>query len=228
MKGLFLAFGLAAAVSHAAEFALLQSGFRLSIERHEREGGEYLLHGANGAVTRVPAQDVVGFEPDERPPASPVPASAPPPEMGQAVKPKTVRDLVNEAARRHGLPEELIHSVVAAESAYQAGAVSPKGAVGLMQLMPQTARTFGVDPRDPEQNLEAGVRYLRDLLIKYDSDANRALAAYNAGPGAVDRYGDVPPYRETQSYVSKVLTNYTKAAEVNRQPSNRGATVTER
>ncbi|MFN0166763.1 MAG: lytic transglycosylase domain-containing protein [Bryobacteraceae bacterium] len=211
MKKFVLAFCFAALTGHAAEFAVLQTGFRLAIDRHDREGSEYLLH-ANGGVTRIPFEQVAGFEPDERPPAAAPAPAALPPESGEPRKSKSLRELVTDAARRHGLPEELIHSVVAAESGYQPAAVSPKGAVGLMQLMPQTAKTFGVDARDPEQNLEAGVRYLRDLLIKYDSDANRALAAYNAGPGAVDRYGDVPPYRETQTYVSKILTRYTKAA----------------
>src|SRR6185295_14303946 len=110
-----------------------------------------------------------------------------------------------------GLPAKFVHSVVAAESGYKADAVSPKGAIGLMQLMPATAQTFGADPHDQAQNVAAGTAYLRELLIKYNGDPRLALAAYNAGPGAVDRYNGVPPYRETQTYVDRVLRKY-KAA----------------
>jgi len=99
---------------------------------------------------------------------------------------------------------------VAVESGYQAKAVSPKGAIGLMQLMPATARELGADPNDPEQNVDAGTRYLRDLLLKYDNHAYHALAAYNAGPGAVDKYHGVPPYRETQNYILNVLRHWQK------------------
>jgi soluble lytic murein transglycosylase-like protein len=98
--------------------------------------------------------------------------------------------------------------VVAAESAYRPDAVSPKGAIGLMQLMPGTAAQYGADPMDPAQNVEAGTAYLRDLLLKYNGDVAAALAAYNAGPGAVDRYHGVPPYAETRSYVGKVIRNW--------------------
>jgi soluble lytic murein transglycosylase-like protein len=101
-----------------------------------------------------------------------------------------------------------VHSVVAAESAYRPDAVSPKGAIGLMQLMPATAKAYGVDPHDPEQNVDAGTRYLRDLLLKYDHGVFSALAAYNAGPGAVAKYNGVPPYRETQAYVNRIYRSY--------------------
>ena len=90
-------------------------------------------------------------------------------------------------------------------------AVSPKGAIGVMQLMPATARSLAADPNDPEQNIDAGTRLLRELLIKYDGDVAKALAAYNAGPAAVDRYQGIPPYPETQSYVDKVIQNYKQA-----------------
>ena len=106
-----------------------------------------------------------------------------------------------------------MHSVVAAESGYRTDAVSPKGAIGLMQLMPATAQAYGADPRDPAQNVEAGAAYLRELLIKYNGDPRLALAAYNAGPGAVDRYNGVPPYAETQTYIERVLRKYKKSSE---------------
>jgi soluble lytic murein transglycosylase-like protein len=91
-----------------------------------------------------------------------------------------------------------------AESGFAPGAVSPKGAIGLMQLMPGTARELGADPRDPAQNVDAGARYLRDLLLRYDYRLWHALAAYNAGPGAVDAHHGVPPYRETIDYINRV------------------------
>jgi len=118
---------------------------------------------------------------------------------------KRYAGLIAAAARRHQLEPALVHAVIRAESAYDPKAVSRAGAVGLMQLMPQTARRYRVrDRRDPEQNVEGGVRYLRDLLQQFGS-LDLALAAYNAGEGAVQRHGNrIPPYRETQNYVRKV------------------------
>jgi soluble lytic murein transglycosylase-like protein len=109
------------------------------------------------------------------------------------------------------LPPQFVHSVVQAESAYRTGAVSPKGARGLMQLMPATARQLGADPDNPAENADAGVRYLRELLLKYREDpwqVRKALAAYNAGPGAVERYRGIPPYPETSRYIERVLRLY--------------------
>ncbi|WP_406565450.1 lytic transglycosylase domain-containing protein [Kangsaoukella pontilimi] len=108
------------------------------------------------------------------------------------------------AARRHGVPEDLFLRLVDQESRWNPGAVSHKGAIGLAQLMPETARRLGVDPRDPVQNLEGGARYLAQQYRTF-RDWRLALAAYNAGPGAVTKYGGVPPYRETQGYVKAIL-----------------------
>jgi len=111
-------------------------------------------------------------------------------------------------ARAHNLPPALVKAVIAAESRFDAGAVSRAGAQGLMQLMPQTARELGVaDPFRPSENVEGGTRYLRSMLDRY-GDMTRALAAYNAGPDAVDQYRGVPPYPETRAYVQRVLTYY--------------------
>jgi soluble lytic murein transglycosylase-like protein len=116
-----------------------------------------------------------------------------------------LRPLIEEAAAGTGLPEPLISAVISAESGFRADAVSPAGALGLMQLMPATARSLGVDdPLDPRQNVLAGSRYLRQQLHRFGS-VEKALAAYNAGPGAVERHDGVPPYRETREYVRRVM-----------------------
>ena len=114
-------------------------------------------------------------------------------------------DLVVEHSKRHSLRPELVRAVIQVESGFDPLARSPKGAMGLMQLMPDTARSLGVrDAYDPDENIRGGTAYLKRLIDKYRGDEQLALAAYNAGPGAVDRYDDVPPYRETQDYVKKV------------------------
>jgi soluble lytic murein transglycosylase-like protein len=116
--------------------------------------------------------------------------------------------LIDEVARQHSLPPALVKAVIAAESAFEPRAVSRAGAQGLMQLMPTTAARMGVlEPFEPLQNVHGGAEYLRNLVDRY-GDLTRALAAYNAGPTVVDRYGGVPPYHETRAYVDRVLTYY--------------------
>jgi soluble lytic murein transglycosylase-like protein len=118
-----------------------------------------------------------------------------------------IREMIKKAAKENNLRPELLEAVVQVESGYNPDAVSSKGASGLMQLMPATAHALGVsDPFDPEQNLMGGAKYLRQQLDRFNGDEKKALAAYNAGPGAVLRFNGVPPYRETQNYVKKVIS----------------------
>ena len=125
----------------------------------------------------------------------------------------TLDEIIAAASRKHQVKPAFIKSIIAAESGFAPGAVSPKGAVGLMQLMPATAREFGADPAVPEQNVDAGAHYLSWLMRRYAKRRDqfrRAIAAYNAGPGAVERYHGIPPYRETRAYVARVLRFFKK------------------
>lgn len=125
-----------------------------------------------------------------------------------------LRDMIVAASLREGVDPALVEAVIAVESAYKPWAISPKGAMGLMQLMPQTASRYSVsNPFDPKENLSGGIRYLRDLLRRFGGDLPQALAAYNAGEAAVSRYRGIPPFRETLDYVRKVLDRY-RAARV--------------
>lgn len=194
----------------AADVVTLRTGAQMAVDRAEcgEAGPACILHLGGGRI-EMPASAIERIErlPEAARPAE-APAAAPAPAARRTEDPRAV---VTEAALRHGLPPELVHAVAATESAYQPHAVSPKGAVGVMQLMPQTAAQLGADPHDLRENIEAGTRLLRDLLLKYQNTPNpvrRALAAYNAGAGAVDRYSGVPPYRETLNYVERVIERY--------------------
>lgn len=194
----------------AGEYAVLQNGFRIYADRHEVVEGKTRLHTGSGHM-ELPTGDIAKFEVEEYVPPPPPPPKPDVVEIAASPAPLTPRELVELAAANNGLRPEFVRSVAAVESAYRTQAVSPKGAIGLMQLMPGTAAELGANPHDPSQNADAGARYLRQLLLKYKdtSDPVRlALAAYNAGPGAVDKYRNIPPYRETQQYVERVLRKY--------------------
>jgi len=183
--------------SARAEIALLSSGLTLKLDGHRVEDGLVVLALKGGGEMGVPPAAVRGFVSDEVLDEVAAPAGG------------DLRDLAAAVARRHGLDPDLVMAVVSVESGFRPQAVSPKGAQGLMQLMPKTASSLGVtDAFDPAQNLDGGTRHLGQLLTLYGGDLTRALAAYNAGEGAVHRHGGVPPYRETRAYVKRVLERY--------------------
>jgi soluble lytic murein transglycosylase-like protein len=187
----------AAAPRADAEIALLANGSTLKVTTYRLDGTTMLLSLKGGGEVGVAATEVRGFVPDEV-----VEAVTAVPVTGT----KDLGAMAAEAAQRHGLDPDLVRAVVAVESGFRPDAVSPKGAQGLMQLMPRTARSLGVkDAFDPADNLDGGARHLRALVTRYGGDVKRALAAYNAGEGAVARHGGIPPFPETRAYVRKVL-----------------------
>ena len=148
----------------------------------------------------ISAEEVASIEPED--------TFAPPPPAPPAASKTNFRDLVESSAARYNVDADLISSVIATESNFNAKAVSRKNARGLMQLMPQTAARLGVrNIFDPRENIDAGTRYLGNLLQRYRNDLALALAAYNAGPERVQQYGRVPPFAETQSYVCLLYTS---------------------
>ena len=211
LLGLFLC--SVTGVAFAGEYAVLASGSMLRVDRHETSGDKVRLYNADGYIEMERAA-VLGFEPEEYVPPAPAAAAAGRQAEARPTKAQPApspAQLADAAADKYGLPRRLVRSVISTESDFQPQAVSPKGAIGLMQLTPATAEALGADPRDPAQNVDAGTRYLRDLLEKYDGGLWHALAAYNAGPGAVDKYQGVPPYRETINYVGKIDRDLKKA-----------------
>ena len=204
MRLLVLFLSVAVATVFAGEYAVLASGARLHIDRHEADGAKVRLFNSSGFI-EMNLDGLRGFEEDGfvPPPPAAIPETTAAPETAAAT-PLAPLELADAAADRYGLPRELVRSVMAAESGMAPNAISPKGAIGLMQLMPGTAEVLGANPYDPAQNVDAGARYLRDLLEKYNYGLRHALAAYNAGPGAVDKYNGIPPYRETIGYINRI------------------------
>jgi soluble lytic murein transglycosylase-like protein len=189
------------APSLRAEYVALRNGQRLHVTSYQLLGEKYRLQIAGGIV-EVPMEEVIAIEPEDlfAPVPAPVAATAP---FGEMVK---------AAAARYSVDADLIASVIAAESNFDPKAVSKKNARGLMQLLPETAARFGVQNIfDPQENIDAGTHYLRDLLARYNNDLVLALAAYNAGPERVLQFGRVPPYPETVSYIRRVKRSYVKS-----------------
>ena len=218
---------LAALPCFAGEVAVLKNGFSIRHERREVVGDVTRLYvNADGSsFVDVPTAEVDHFEaaPEtlgfpsfaKKDKASGSRLNAPgsrSPSFGLAARSTAnLNDVVNEASGRYRLDPDLVSSVIKAESGFNVRAVSPKGARGLMQLMPGTATQLGVpNAFDPQANVEGGTKYLRELLEKYNFDLVKALAAYNAGPQKVERFGGVPPYSETRAYVARVVKDFNK------------------
>jgi soluble lytic murein transglycosylase-like protein len=216
---------LASVPASAAEIAVLRNGFSIHDQRHEARDNMtrlYLTETPDNYLD-VPTADIASFEAEEDRPLPPTSAAAPAAAPANNLNALVSLDaVVSAASNRHNINPDLIYSVIRAESAFNPNAISPKGAQGLMQLMPQTAARLGVqNAMDPTANIEGGTRYLRDLLTFYHNDLIKALAAYNAGPERVEQYHGVPPYRETYDYVARVIRNFnrTKFAPQPPQPA---------
>ena len=184
-----------------AEYISLRNGQRLHVTSYQLIGEKYRLQLAGGVV-EIPVDEVVSIDAEDSfaPLPAPVTATAP------------FREIVKAAALHYSVDADLISSVIAAESNFDPKAISKKNARGLMQLLPETAARFGVQNIfDPKENIDAGTHYLRDLLQRYNNDMALALAAYNAGPERVQRFGRVPPYAETTSYIRRVKRAYEKS-----------------
>jgi hypothetical protein len=195
----------------AAEVAVLRNGSTIRCDSRQNLGSEVRLYIADapGSFVDVAAEDIAGFENDDRiPPRGPIATGTARP---SGIVPATLDEIIQDASRRNNLDQELLRSVIRTESAFRVNAVSPKGARGLMQLMPQTAAQLGiVDVFDPAENVAGGARYLRQLLDRFGGDIPRALAAYNAGPGRVEQYQGMPPFAETRMYVARVTADLKK------------------
>lgn len=208
--------GLLAAAPVSADIVSLTSGRTLSVKSVRTEGSQAILALRGGGEVVCDARLIASVAPDEVPYPEEPPASAggEPVAEGMAVgeagsprleaRPTPLEGLIAPLAARHRVAPDLVRAVISVESGSLPTARSRKGAMGLMQLMPATARQYAVtDPYDPAENLDAGIRHLSNLLDRYD--LRLALAAYNAGEAAVQRYGGMPPYRETRNYVARVL-----------------------
>jgi soluble lytic murein transglycosylase-like protein len=192
----------------AGERAVLRNGFAVRHERREtlQEFTRLYLRADNDrSYIEVPTADIAAFEIEE---AGPLPAGA----DAEGKQARPLEEIIADASDRHLIDADLLRIMIAVESQGNPRAVSPKGARGLMQLMPDTAAELGVtDVFDPEANIEAGTRYLRLLLERYNNDLVKALAAYNAGPERVRLHNGVPPYRETIGYVSRIVREFNRA-----------------
>ncbi len=196
---------LVASQVYAADIANLRNGFSIRHEHHEVVGDTtrlYMSAEPSSGYVDVPTAQIASFDP-----APPESQAAIPP----AQNPADLNSIVNAASTRSQVDADFIASVIRAESGNNPRAISRKGAQGLMQLMPDTAGKLGVrNSFDPAENVDGGVRYLRELLLLYNNDMVKALAAYNAGPQRVQQYRGVPPYHETHAYVARVINDYNR------------------
>jgi len=197
-------FGIVAAAAPAqAELAYFQNGRTVSIKEHHTEGNSLVLTLRNGGQIVCDASVIARFAPDEVPYPEPEPEPKPV-VVAEQLPVVPYGELIDKVAAEQGVSVKLVRAVIQVESAYQQRARSPKGAMGLMQLMPTTARQYGVaNPYDPLANVEAGIKHLKSLMERLPLAL--ALAAYNAGEAAVARFHGIPPYPETQAYVGRIL-----------------------
>ncbi len=205
----------------AGEIAVLNNGFSIRHDHHVVMGEttRLFLSVDNSSFTDVATADISGFEKDLTPPAANAASDA---AMASTLEKRQawntasnskvdLSKVVDSASAAYHLDPDLVNSVIHAESGFNAHAISPKGARGLMQLMPSTASQLGVkNAFDSEDNVGGGSRYLRELLERYDFDLVKALAAYNAGPQRVDHYNGVPPFYETRAYVARIVRDYNR------------------
>jgi hypothetical protein len=219
--GAILALAALAAPMRAAERVTLRNGFELNCHHHAEVDGRVRLFNGRGedSYIELRPEEIAGYEqvpdpPEPLDPAAPdvaldrVPAARP---AGARLSPADLREMLSRAGREHNVDVDLLASLVNAESGGNARAVSPKGARGLMQLMPATAAELGVkDSFQPDENVRGGTAYLDALLTYYHDNLALALAAYNAGPAAVAKYHGVPPYYETRAYVARVIHEFNR------------------
>ncbi|MGH9549566.1 MAG: lytic transglycosylase domain-containing protein [Terriglobales bacterium] len=221
--GIVLGVLLLALPALGADLAILRNGFSIRHERRETVGPATRLYlGSDKGYIDIATNQIERFEKDLSPAVVPAALSASTPTAAtvlvparmakaQSLKPQDLNEVINTISGRHHIDPDFISSVIHAESGFNPRAVSPKGAQGLMQLMPGTASKLGVSNAfDPSANVEGGTRYLTELLQRYNFDVIKALAAYNAGPMRVQQYGGVPPYRETQAYVARIVRDYNR------------------
>lgn len=219
--------GIGCATARAEESVQLANGFIMRCDHHALVNGQMRLypHADNAEFIDLAPSSVLGFRRQATAITPPDPEAAPKTPM--QLRPPDLRPILASAGREHNLDVDLLASIVQAESANHPNAVSRTGAKGLMQLMPATAHDLGVqDSFAPSENVHGGAAYLDELLTRYHDDLALALAAYNAGPATVDRYHGIPPYRETQLYVARVIHLFNqRVAERNRRPASNQATM---
>lgn len=236
--GMVVLLGIGAMQASATDVATLRNGFTI---RHESraplgETTRLFLTADGSSFVDVPTAEIVQIEPDLNAPATPekssetlatapaamnpaLPATVPP--TPASTRPADIAEAVNSASGRYRIDPDLVNSVIRAESGFKVHAISPKGAQGLMQLMPGTASNLGVSNAfDPNANVDGGTRYLRELLERYNFDLVKALAAYNAGPHRVEQYGGVPPYLETRKYVASIVRDFNRKKIAQQKASN--------
>jgi soluble lytic murein transglycosylase-like protein len=212
----FATLALAGAVRPAfsAERVLLANGFDMRCDHHSSVDGRvrlYMTAGEGNYIEQRP-ENIVRFEQVSDPPAASVAASGP--KKNEKLTPADLHEMFAQAGENHNIDADLLASVVKAESNGNARAVSHAGARGLMQLMPKTAAEEGVnDSFQPDENVRGGSAYLDELLVRYHNNLAFALAAYNAGPAAVDKYHGIPPYHETRTYVARVIHEFNRCVQ---------------